>query len=80
MTKDIINCFLFEKIKELTFAEVQFDEKIVTTRILDSINLVDLTVSIEEEYGVVIQTGDVIEENVDTINRLSNFILRKLNK
>jgi acyl carrier protein len=80
MTKDTINRFLFEKIKELTFAEVQLDEKIVTTRILDSINLVDLTVSIEEEYGVVIQTGDVTEENVDTINRLSNFILRKLNK
>lgn len=79
MNKEDVVFFLMEKIKELTFAEVKPSDKIVSTRILDSIALVDLTVAIEDRFGIKVQNAEMTEENFNSIDLISNFILTKQN-
>lgn len=78
MEKETIILFLTEKVKELTFAEVGLADEMLSTRIIDSIALVDLAVAIEDEYGIKIQNAEMTEEHFNTIDLLSEFILSKL--
>lgn len=71
--------FIQKKISSLVFRTVGFDEKIISSKLLDSISLIDLIVAIEEHLDINIPTGDVIESNFDTIDLMYEY-LEKLSK
>lgn len=58
----------------VAFKKVAFDESIIKSRLLDSITLVDLLVTIEEKIGRTIPQHLVNEESMDSIDKIVNTI------
>lgn len=69
--------FLQQKIEELSFSKVTFDEPVISTKVLDSISVVDLLVAIEEHTGIFISNSEYEEEKFDTIERIIEFLKSK---
>ena len=72
-----IQIFIQNEIMKLAFVKVKFDDSLIKSRILDSITLVDLLVSIEEKTGKKIPQYLINENNFDTIN-IINETLKKI--
>jgi len=58
----------------LAFTKVGYDDSLLKSKLLDSITLVDLLVSIEEEINKQIPQHLIIEENMDSINKIVDTI------
>lgn len=66
--------FLTSKIEELAFSNVEPDDSLWNSRILDSITIVELVVEIETEYGISIPFNEIVLENFETITNMVNYI------
>ncbi len=71
---DDLKLFIQEELKTLVFKKVDFDESLVKSKLLDSITVVDLLVSIEEKTGKTIPQHLINEEYIDNINKIVNTI------
>jgi acyl carrier protein len=60
--------FIRDEVRNLAFVSVGFDDALITSKLLDSITVVDLIVSIEDKTGKQIPQHLIKEENFDTIN------------
>lgn len=47
------------------------------TGIIDSMNVLELVVFIEENFGITVEDSDFTPDNFDSIERISNYIERK---
>jgi acyl carrier protein len=65
-----IQIFIQEEIMNLAFKKVGFDESIIKSKLLDSIAIIDLIVSIEEKSGKKFPQHLMQDENFDTINQI----------
>ena len=54
----------------------EFDEntKLVTGGVLDSRDIISLTVALEEKFGVSIDFGDVFLEDLETLDSIAEFL------
>ena len=66
--------FIQNEIKTLAFKKVTTDESLIKSKLLDSISIVDLLVSIEEKIGKKIPQHLINEDNLDTIDKIINTI------
>jgi len=71
---DDLKLFIQEEIMNLAFRKVSFDESLVKSKLLDSIAVVDLLVSIEEKIGKTIPQHLIIDENIDSIDKIIKTI------
>ena len=71
---DELRIFIQNEIAELASYKVDFDESLIKSKLLDSITMVDLLVSIEEKAGKRIPQHLVNEENLDTINKIVQIV------
>jgi acyl carrier protein len=55
------------------------DDSFLEKGILDSTNILELILFIEEEFGFSIEDNEIIPDNFDSINKLSLFIRKKTN-
>jgi acyl carrier protein len=69
-----IKLFIQKEIMDLAFKKVGFEDSLIKSKLLDSITVVDLLVSIEEEIGRKIPQHLINEENMDTIDKIVNTI------
>ncbi len=69
-----IKLFIQKEIMSLAFTKVGYDDSLLKSKLLDSITLVDLLVSIEEEINKQIPQHLIIEENMDSINKIVDTI------
>ena len=73
---------LIERIKplveEITFKCVTDDEPLYTSNLIDSMGTVDLAMMLEDEFGIKIDTRDIIESNFDSISKLVNYIKSRI--
>ena len=60
--------FIQDEVRNLAFVSVGFDDALISSKLLDSITVVDLIVSIEDKTGKQIPQHLIKEENFDTIN------------
>jgi acyl carrier protein len=67
---DDIKVFIQEEISNLAFKKVSFDESIIKSKLLDSISIIDLLVSIEEKIGKKIPQYLINEDNFDSIDQI----------
>jgi len=67
---DEMKIFIQNEIMNLAFVKVKFDDSLIKSKLLDSIAVVDLLVSIEEETGKKIPQYLINEENMDSINKI----------
>ncbi len=56
--------------------DVSFLEK----GLIDSTGVLELVSFIEEKYGIPVEDEELIPDNFDSVNKLSAFITKKLNK
>lgn len=70
--------FLIRKIEEVSFSEVESNEPLWASGILDSITIVELAVEIEEEYEIEIPFFEIIEDNFQTVELIMAYITKKL--
>jgi len=66
--------FIQQEVMNLAFKKVDFDESLVKSKLLDSITVVDLLVSIEEKIGKTIPQHLINEENIDSIDKIIETI------
>jgi D-alanine--poly(phosphoribitol) ligase subunit 2 len=69
--------FIQEQVKDLVFRSVGYDEPLLTTKLLDSIAVVDLAVALEARYGIAIPFTDISERNFDSINLIACYLETK---
>lgn len=69
--------FIIDKIQEIAFAKVKIDDLLWSTKVLDSITLIELIVEIEGEYNIKVPFNEIIEENFETVSFMINYIESK---
>ena len=82
MNKNGIAVKLKEYVKNASFSdlkEISNDLLIFKEGILDSMGLVSLISFLEEEFSIKISDADMIEENFESINALTDFIENRKN-
>jgi acyl carrier protein len=65
-----LKIFIQSEILNIAFSKVDFDESLIESRLLDSITVIDLLVTIEEKIGKTIPQHLINSEHLDTINRI----------
>jgi acyl carrier protein len=76
---ELVN-FLKKSIAEIAFSDVEVDESLFISKLIDSISFVDLLVAIEEKMKIKIKVNEVNTDNFDTVNMIITFIEKKLNE
>lgn len=71
---DDLKAFIQQEIAQLAFKKVAYDESLIHSRLLDSITVVDLLVSIEEKTGKRVPQHLMTEEQLDTIDKIAALI------
>ena len=66
------NFVLSERIDELGF-----DESLMENEVVDSTGILELVFFVEDQFGIKIDTSEVLPENFDSINALATYIRRK---
>jgi acyl carrier protein len=82
MTKDIstIKEIIKEHILQATFADknkIQDDSLIFKEGYFDSMGFVVLITFIEDKFGITATDEDLIEDNFESINAITSYVLRK---
>jgi len=62
---------------ELTEDETAPDKALFSSGRLDSFNLIELLGKLETEFGVKVGSGEVSLENLDTAQRMTDFLILK---
>lgn len=66
--------FIQQEIANLAFKKVSLTESLIHSKLLDSITIVDLIVSIEEKIGKQIPPHLINDDNFDSIDQILNTI------
>jgi len=69
--------FLISKIEELTFTSVNKEQSLWSSKILDSITIVELVVEIEGEFSISVPFNEIVEENFETVTNMMKYITSK---
>ncbi|MDD3732953.1 MAG: acyl carrier protein [candidate division Zixibacteria bacterium] len=56
------------------------DESLLDTGLVDSTGILEVVSFIEETYDISIQDEEMIPDNLDSIDKIASFIMRKKNK
>ena len=67
-------------VEEITFKTVSIDEPLYTSNLIDSMGTVDLALMLEDEFNIKIDTRDIIESNFDSVEKLANYINKRINE
>lgn len=67
---EALKLYIQEEIMNLAFMKVTSEQSLIKSKVLDSIAVVDLLVSIEEKIGKKIPQHLINEENFDSIDKI----------
>ena len=74
MNISIVNYITKELINEELDGELETDEDLLSTGLIDSLGMMKLVVFIENEFNVKIPPEDMIIENFMTIDHIVNYL------
>lgn len=75
--KQELRAFLGENYIFANRAELRDDSSFLDLGIIDSTGMLELVAYLERTYGIVLDDADLVPENLDSINSVSQFIRRK---
>jgi len=75
--KERVRSYIFEKV-HTEKDKVKDDSMIFTEGFIDSMGFMDLVVFLEQEFSIRTGDADLLEENFESINAISDFVIRKL--
>jgi len=55
------------------------DASFLDNGIVDSMNVLELVMFVEEKFGVQVGDGEIVPDNFDSVRKLADFIRRKEN-
>ncbi len=74
--KQIIRDFLMTLVgKDVKFGD---DDSLLTNQLIDSLNVANLIVFLQETFKVTFENDDLTPENLDTVNAISTFLEKQL--
>jgi acyl carrier protein len=74
--KQIIRDFLMTLVgKDIKFGD---DDSLLTNQLIDSLNVANLIVFLQETFKVTFENDDLTPENLDTVNAISGFLEKQL--
>jgi acyl carrier protein len=77
-TKDIVKEFIVrELVREENF-QLQDSDKLIETGIIDSMGIISLLGFLEAEFSIQIESDELVPENLDTVESISELVGRKL--
>jgi len=56
------------------------DENLISSGIIDSMGILKLTAFMEKKFGIKIGNEEIIPENFQTLNALTEFVEKKIKK
>jgi acyl carrier protein len=75
--ESILIKYIRENILKRPKFELGLDDPIISTGLIDSFHLVDMSVFIEEQFGVRIDDTELNAETFDSVTQLANLIQMK---
>ena len=77
-TKDIVKDFIIrELIREEGF-ELEDSAQLIERGIIDSMGIISLLDFLETEFSIQIESDELVPENLDTVESISELVGRKL--
>jgi acyl carrier protein len=76
--KHELRAFLNENFIFANDASLHDDSSFLDMGIIDSTGMLELVAFLERTYVIVLDDSDLVPENLDSINSVSQFVLRKL--
>ncbi len=70
----IINNFLLSNQKE----NIDVNISLYEDRIVDSTGVLEIVDFLEEKFGIKIEDDELVPDNLDSINKMSKFVQRKI--
>lgn len=68
--------------RNILFSDTDFaysdDASFVEEGIIDSLGILELVMFIEQEFGVTVPDQDLTPENLDSVNKLANYVRTNL--
>ena len=61
-------------------ALVSDDTSLLESRVLDSTDVLELIVFVEGRFGIKVEDDEVVPENFDSVNKVEDFVTRKLGR
>ena len=65
--------FIFDQERKITW-----DDSLLETGTIDSTGILELVLFLEEKFSIKVDDEDLIPDNLDSINRIANFVDGKL--
>lgn len=56
------------------------DTSLLESRVLDSTDVLELIVFVEGRFGIKVEDDEVVPENFDSVNKVQDFVTRKLGR
>lgn len=66
--------FIAEKILKQPNKEIKPDEALISSGLIDSFNLMDLALFVEDTFGVKIEDTELNADTFDSLNQLADLI------
>lgn len=76
-TKDQIRAFITENFYVADPAALGDDTSLLDQGIIDSTGVLEVIFFIEETFDIKVEDSEMLPENLDSIERISNFVVRK---
>jgi len=58
--------------------ELEEETSFLESGIIDSTGILELVALLEEKFGILIEDDEIVPENLDSLNNITNFIQMKL--
>jgi len=78
--KDVEKILLTEIAVDLGRESLDPDEDLLAQRIIDSLGVVRLIVSLEKAFGIKVMDEEVVPENFQSLDSLAKFVEQKMQK
>ena len=75
--KDVVEFIKENFIMGRSDAQIDHDESLIESGIMDSTGVLELVEYLEATYGINIEDEELIPENLETVNNIVNFLKNK---
>jgi acyl carrier protein len=77
--KDQVRAFVTSNFYVSDPAALEDDASLLDRGVIDSTGVLEVIFFIEENFGITVEDSEMLPDNLDSIERISNFIVRKKN-
>jgi len=77
MIKEQIRTFVTSNFYVVDPAALKDEESLLDSGVIDSTGVLEVIAFIEDTFGLTVEDMEMLPENLDSIERITNFVIRK---